>query len=141
MKAGEVKLADLSIQRRQIVAPFDGVVVDVYKHIGEWVALGDPVLRVVRMDKLKVEGFVSSSQYNPADIQGHAVSVRVKLERDREEEFRGKIVFVSPLVEPNGDYRVHAEVENRMDGNLYVLRPGLRPDMIIYVNGDLAKKD
>ena len=32
---------------------------------------------------------------------------------EREESFKGRIVFVSPLVEPGGDFRVWAEVENR----------------------------
>jgi hypothetical protein len=114
--------------------------VTLYKHVGDWVAIGDPVLRMVRMDKLRVEGFVNASKYNPADIQGHAVSVRVELERGRVEEFRGKIVFVSPLVEGAGDYRVFAEVENRMDNNHFVLRPGLNAEMTIHVNADLAKR-
>jgi hypothetical protein len=92
------------------------------------------------MDKLRVKGAVNASMYNPADIQGHAVIVRVALERGRIEEFRGKIVYVSPLVENGIDYEVFAEVENRMDNNHFVLLPGLNAEMTIYVNGDLARR-
>jgi multidrug resistance efflux pump len=140
MKSSEVDLAKLSIQRRHIVAPFDGVVVNVYKHLGEWVALGDPVLRIVRMDKLRVKGAVNASHFKPAEIQGRAVVVRVALERGSIEEFPGKIVYVSPLVENGIDYEVFAEVENRMDNNHFVLLPGLNAEMTIVVNGDLARR-
>ena len=53
---------------------------------------------------------------------------------DREESFKGRIVFVSPLVEPGGDYRVWAEVENRQPqgSNQWLLRAGQQATMTIH---------
>ena len=36
----------------------------VQKQPGEWVQAGEPVLRIARMDLLRVEGFVSAAEYN-----------------------------------------------------------------------------
>ncbi|MDQ3331954.1 MAG: efflux RND transporter periplasmic adaptor subunit, partial [Planctomycetota bacterium] len=43
----------------QIITPLDGIVTEVLKHAGEAVQQGDPILRVVRTDIVRVEGFVS----------------------------------------------------------------------------------
>jgi hypothetical protein len=41
------------------------------------------------------------------------------------------VVFVNPLVLPGGDFRVRAEVVNRMEQGQWVLRPGLEAEMVI----------
>ena len=43
----------------------------------------------------------------------------------------GKIVFVSPLVQPGGEYLVWAEVENKQENGHWLLRPGLTATMTI----------
>ena len=47
-KKAEADLADEAIRRREIHAPFDGVVQDVKQHLGEWVKPGDPVVHAVQ---------------------------------------------------------------------------------------------
>ena len=37
-KGAEVEAAEASIERRKIKAPLDGIVTNVYRHVGEWVA-------------------------------------------------------------------------------------------------------
>jgi len=56
-KEAEVEAAELAVLRRQLKAPWDGVVVKVYRHVGEWVAPGDAVMRIVYLEHLYVEGF------------------------------------------------------------------------------------
>lgn len=136
-RQAEVDAAELGIERRQIQAPVGGVVVEVYRRRGEWVNPGDPVLRIVRMDRLRIEGFVNSKNYNPNEISGRPVTVEVQLARGQTEMFQGKIVFVSPLVEAGGDYRVWAEVENRPRDNVWVMRPGLQAKMIVHLANDV----
>jgi hypothetical protein len=58
----------------------------------------------------------------------------VKLADDRKETFAGRIVFMSPLVESGGDYRVFAEVENRQapGSGQWLLRAGQTARMTIH---------
>jgi multidrug efflux pump subunit AcrA (membrane-fusion protein) len=129
-KGAEVEAAELSIERRQIRAPFDGVISSVYRHPGEWVAPGDPVFKVVQLDRLRIEGFLSAAEYDPPEIDGRPVVIEAELARGRKVKFPGKVVFVSPLVSA-GEYAVFAEVVNRQENGQWVLRPGLFATMTI----------
>jgi multidrug efflux pump subunit AcrA (membrane-fusion protein) len=131
-KEAEVQAAELSILRRQIKAPFDGVVTDVYLHPGEWVAPGDRVLRVVGLDRLRIEGSVDASQYDPEEIDGRPVTVETSLAHGRKVQFIGKVIFVSPIVKA-GSYAVFADVKNRQENGRYILREGLDATMTIHV--------
>ena len=74
-KKAERDAADLAIERRTIIAPFDGEVVTIYRHQDEWVSPGDAILRLVRLDTMLVEGAVELSTYDPHEVQ--------RLRRDR----------------------------------------------------------
>ncbi|MBI2477752.1 MAG: hypothetical protein HYV60_03620, partial [Planctomycetia bacterium] len=45
-----LRLAEHQLKKRAIQAPTSGVVVEVLKHVGEWVEPGETVVRMVRMD-------------------------------------------------------------------------------------------
>ncbi len=123
----ELDLARLNIGRRQILAPLDGVVVEVMRRAGEWVDAGQPVARVVRLDRLRAEGLLPAGIATPRML-GQTVRVEVRFESGPVEQFEGRVVFVSPEVHPiNGQVQVWAEVVNR-DG---LLRPGLKANMTI----------
>ncbi len=132
-KGAEVESADLSIQRRQIQAPFDGMVTNVYCHPGEWVSPGDRVIKVVRLDLLRVEGTLKATDYDPQEIDGRPVTIEAELAHGRKVKFTGKVVFVSPLVSVGGSYDVFAEVNNRQEDGQWVLRPGLEATMTIHL--------
>ena len=138
MKGAEVKAAKLNISRREIRSPIDGLVVKVNRRVGEWVSPGDPVVRIMRFDRLHIKGNLDASQYDPVEIKGRKVRVDVELARRRKATVTGKIVFVSPEVAINGEYEVWAEVENRLEHNEWLLRPGMPATMAIYLNDALA---
>ena len=48
--------------------------------------------------------------------------------------FSGEIVFVNPLIEASGAYRVWAEVDNHRHNGRWVLRPGMEAQMTIQLN-------
>jgi macrolide-specific efflux system membrane fusion protein len=98
---------------------------------GEWVEVGKPVVRIVRLDKLRVEGFIHVRDALPGDIVDRSVKVAVELARGQKREFTGKITFVSPLVQAGGDYRVWADVDNRREQDQWLLRPGLEAEMTL----------
>ncbi len=133
-KGVELEAAENAIGRRLIKSPLDGVVVQIFPHQGEWMQPGDPLARVVRADKLRVEGYVDSSRFDPEEVRDRPVTVEVTLADDRKETFAGRIVFTSPLVESGGDYRVFAEVENRQaaGSGQWLLRAGQTARMTIH---------
>ncbi len=113
LRAKRVDATSLEIDRRRIVAPIDGMVVAVVHKQGEWLNPGDPVLRILRLDKLRVEGFLNATKVS-SNVLGQPVRLTVELPDNRRETFDGKIVFVDPEIEPvTGQFRVWAEVRNR----------------------------
>ncbi|MEO8495352.1 MAG: HlyD family efflux transporter periplasmic adaptor subunit [Planctomycetota bacterium] len=128
-----VQAADDSIQRRRIVAPFSGQVVQVYRQSNEWVNLGEPVLRVIQLDRLYVDGFISGKDYDVVDIANRPVTVEVELARGRKDLFKGQVVFVNPTVQAGNRYRVRAEVQNRQEKDQWLLNPGSTATMVIHL--------
>lgn len=124
-----------SIERHSLVAPFDGVVFEIFKQRSEWVAAGDRVLRVVRMDKLRVKGLVSNEKYNPADVAWRKVTVTARLANGETADFPGQIVFVAMEKVGSADqFEVWAEVENRMADSFWLLMPGSTVHLSVHLD-------
>jgi macrolide-specific efflux system membrane fusion protein len=103
--------------------------VRVDRHRGEWVEPGDPVLRILRIDRLRAEGFVKV-HHTEHDLENCLVTLKVNLPGEPGAVFPGKVVFLSPEVDPvNAQVRIWAEIENRGTR----LRPGMRATMSIHV--------
>jgi macrolide-specific efflux system membrane fusion protein len=134
MKTQQNELDAAKVQRirRQIVAPFDGTIVQVFVRLGEWVEPGQKALRIVNIDRLKAEGFLRASEAD-AKLLGAPVRLTLDLAGDgfdgeRAAAFDGKVSFVSPEVDPiTGQVRVWAEIDNRAGR----LRPGQPVRMVI----------
>jgi macrolide-specific efflux system membrane fusion protein len=127
LKENECRFAEETLGRHKVVAPLGGMVVEVHRRRGEWVEPGERVLRIVRIDRLRAEGFVDARQAR-SGWMGAPVLVSIRLEEDSTEQFSGKIVFVSPEIDPvNGQVAVWAEIDNPD----LLLRPGLRATMTI----------
>lgn len=127
IKANELDAARRTLELHRITAPASGMVVDVRKHSGEWVEPGMPVLRIVRMDPLRVEAFVSAADaigMHP----GSEASFQTAGDHGARTRVVGKLSFVSPEIDPiNGQVRVWADLPNG-DGSL---RPGLQGTLVI----------
>ena len=122
--AASISIAEDEIRIRQITAPLDGTVVEVRRHVGEWVDPGETILRIVRMDRLSIEGFLNNREHGRERLTGREVVAEVDLGRGKSQTVRGKITFVSPLIQAGGDYRVRAEVENVRQADGWLLQPG-----------------
>jgi len=125
-KQNELTATQAEVTRRRIVAPFYGVIVQVYVRKGEWVKAGQQALRIVNVDRLKAEGFVAAARAT-ADLDGKPIQLTVESIGDSK-PFDGTIVFVSPEVDPiTGQVRVWAEIDNRNAR----LRPGQSAKMVV----------
>jgi multidrug efflux pump subunit AcrA (membrane-fusion protein) len=130
-KGVEVEAADKAIERRVIRSPLAGEVEEVFAHEGEWLQPGDPLARLIRTDRLYVEGYVDAARFNPGDVRDRPVTVAARLAGGREASFAGRIFNVKPRME-SGNYRVVAEVENRQDDGEWLLRAGQFVTMTIH---------
>lgn len=137
-KQSAIEVVDSDIRKRKIEAPVDGVVEKVFKRVGEWVTPGEHVVRVVRMDRLRVEGMLPAEEYSPEDVAQQPVKIEITTTRGGEKikkEVKGKLDYVSPVIE-GGEYRIWVEVENpKTEGGYWLLRPGQYADMTIELKG------
>ena len=133
-KHAELDAANLEVTRRHIASPLEGIVVKRFHHAGEWLRPGDPVVRVVRADRLRVEGMLDASRVTPAEIINQPVTITVDLPNNKRATFPGTVVFANPIVEAGMQFLVHAEVENRQENGFWLLRPGLTVQMTIQRN-------
>jgi multidrug resistance efflux pump len=133
LRQAQVDVASLNLDHHQIRSPIDGEVVQVYRKIGEWVSPGDPILRIIDLQTLRVEGFLKIDDYLRQDIKGQPVVVEIQLPRGRTETFESTITYVSPLVQASGDFRVVCEVKNRKSDGFWVMLPGMDAELTIRV--------
>ena len=135
-KHAEFEAAKLEAERRKITSVLDGMVVNRYHNKGEWVKAGDPVVRVVRVDRVRVEGMLSArasgpNHVLPSEIVNQPVTINLDLPNGKQATFPGSVVFASPIVEAGMQFLVQAEVENQQENGFWLLRPGLTVRMTI----------
>lgn len=134
-KGGELQAAEIGLARRTTKAPFDGEVQQLFQKEAQWVNPGDPILRLVKFDVLRVESYVNANQFDPVELAGKPVTVKVRLARDREVTLPGRITYVGQTVQAvTKAYLVRAEIQNQRDGDYWLIRPGLSAEMTIHVS-------
>ena len=123
LRGDQRDLAGLRLADHAVLSPSRGMVVDLLPQVGEWVQPGTPIARVIRLDVLRVEAFIDDSYYS-ADLLGRQVTFHAS--NIDGSSWRGRVVFVSPEIEPvTAQIRIWADVENH-DGRLL---PGLRGEL------------
>lgn len=121
----ESQLAQLALKRHRVDAPIDGIVIKVHRRPGQWVQIGEPILELVRLDRLRAQGFVK--QELAAKLRSLP---KISVEREDDDgdagdaqSLLGEIVFVMPEVDPvNGEVEFWVEFENPSKDVL----PGMR---------------
>ncbi len=135
-KKAEVEAAEVAVDRRILKAPFPGTVVKVYRNVGEWASPGDGIVRIVRIDRLRVGANLDATKWTPSELENRKVTVEVKLTRDRPPvKVQGQVVYVSPVVQAGQVMEVLAEIETPMDDQgRPLVRAGLQAEMTIHVD-------
>ena len=64
---------------------------------------------------------MQAEQVGGEELADGQVTVSVARQRGRTAQFTGKVVFVNPIIEANGNYRVWAEVDNRQENGHWLL--------------------
>ena len=142
-KRTERELAEHELTRRQVVAPFAGFIENRIAQLGEWVQPGTPLLQLVQLDKLRVEGDIDALRYpgqiargTPAKVLIYANSRRSSDNSQGVVELDARIGFVSSEIDLNHRYRVWVEIENEQVGEEWVYKPGMEADIIAYPVGN-----
>ncbi len=119
----EVALQQTRFDKTVVRAPFTGVAGRRYVSVGSRVAVGDPIARVARLDRLRVR-FPAPERLAATIRVGASVTLGVSAYPGR--TFSGRVVVVEPVVDPESrTFGVIAEVAN--PGGL--LKPGMSADV------------
>jgi len=108
--ARDAEVARLVVNQHHLITPIDGVVVKILRRPGQWVQIGEPVVEVLRLSRLRAEGFVDQAI---ASKLRALPKVRINAVGSTTNERPGEIVFVMPEVDPvNGEVRFWIEFDN-----------------------------
>ena len=126
LRQSERRIAEIRLEDRAITSPVKGQIAELFVQVGQHVASGQPVARVISLDKLKIEAYVSRAEVDNI-AKGQSASIESKLS-GKTIRSPGTVSFVSPEIDPlNGDVRVIIEVDNQ-DRKL---KPGMTVDLKI----------
>ena len=128
LKRNALSVAENTLMNRTLRAPFSGKVTEINLRQGDWVRPGDIVLRLIRIDRLLVEGYVMAEQLKK-DLTGVQVTLTIDIPGQLGADYKGKIIFVDPEFDPfNNRTSFRALIENH-DGKLF---PGLKGRLSIH---------
>jgi RND family efflux transporter MFP subunit len=103
-------MARLNLERSQVKAPFDGAVAERIASVGDYVAIGAPMVKVVKTDPLRLRMQVPERESTAVRV-GQAVRVTVEGSSD---SHSGRIARIAPaLRESDRVLQVEADVPNR----------------------------
>ncbi|TWT42988.1 Efflux pump periplasmic linker BepF [Thalassoglobus neptunius] len=126
LREDELAIAQNKLARRELRSPVSGMVVEVNYQPGEWIQPGEPIARIVRVDRVRAEGLIPASVVRVR--RGQPASVSFILDDGTESVHSGIVTFVDPEIDPiTEQVRVQAEIENTNG----TLRPGQHPRMTI----------
>ena len=113
----ELELARQAVRDSSLTSPLDGMVRERHVTVGQYLAVGSPVVTIVRMHPLRLRVAVPEREAQSVRVNQ---TVRVTVEGDTT-AYTGRVARISPAIdEASRTLMVEAEVPNR-DG---VLRPG-----------------
>ena len=107
--AAEADAAKVIVERHKVVSPIAGEIVDVRFHQGEAVQPTQPVIRVMNLGTLWVQGDVPGRNFGRAELQGQDVTVDFVIPpRGEKRSLPGKVIFVKPTTDTGNTYMVRA---------------------------------
>ena len=124
LKAAAVKVAELKLARRRILAPINGEVTAIKIESGQSVEAGQTVLEIEDLANLTISPLIPIRQYNVGDLDGAEVRVDVPQPDAAPVRLSGQITSYEPHVTANGLVRIHARVKNVQRNGVWVLLPG-----------------
>lgn len=127
LKEIDLKETKFELSKHEIRSRIAGQIELVERRAGEWIESGQPAFRIVRIDRLRAEGWLGveeASQIKP----NQPAEVTIHMPNRDDVTIAGNVSFVSLNSNPvDGKIRVWVEFENPNKS----LRPGLLADVVI----------
>jgi RND family efflux transporter MFP subunit len=106
----QLKQALVAEDKKNVKAPFDGVVTRRIREVGEAVDQYFPLLTVVNLSKVYLETYLPANRLGDVQ-QGQSVEVRVPDLPGR--SFKGQVFFIAPVIDPaSGEFRLKILLPN-----------------------------
>jgi cobalt-zinc-cadmium efflux system membrane fusion protein len=131
----EMRLSNAQLGQRDVRSPFEGVVVERYRTEGERIER-EPLVRVARLDPLRVEAIVPASQFGAISV-GQSAKVRTDLPNFA--VLQAKVVLVDKVIDPgsnsfrirlslpNPDHRIPSGLRCKLDLGAVDATPAIKP--------------
>ncbi len=129
------RLAETDVEMRTIRADFDAYVENRFAQLGEWVQPGSPIVELVQMDRVRVEGFIDALNYAGQVRIGAPVQVTViiggTVGNPVTKVYSGNIEYVSTELDLAKRHRIWVSVPNERRGDSWLIKPGMAATMRI----------
>ena len=102
--------ARVKLDSRTVRAPFDGTIAQLLVQPGQWVNAGEPIVRLVELERLRVEGYFRQDMIDRIKV-GITGSFTYTL-NGQVKRVPVKVSFVSPEI-VEGIFQVRADIDNR----------------------------
>ena len=123
-----VFLSQQKSDRLTLRTPISGTVTRIDHRPGEWVQAGTPIIKIIRLNELRVDCLVDMDQLDPTQLIDAPVKI-LSRRGTNESLFAGRIASYDPDVSAGGKIRVHAVVQNQRAGKHWLLLPGMSVNM------------
>src|SRR6056297_631550 len=129
----QVDLIDEQIRKAKIINPVNGTVLEKYVEESEIAVMGKALYKIARLDEIDLRVYISGAQLPSVKI-GQKVTVLVDKDAKTNQEFEGKVIWISDQAEftpkiiqtkeerVNMVYAVKVRVQN--DGTMKIGMPG-----------------
>lgn len=124
LRKSEVEAASQNLQRHAIVAPFNGVVTKVEKHVGAYVRAGEAIISIRDLEHLLVDRLIDPDSVNLKTLVGSPVRVEVESTSGQSIWLGGKITSYDHHFNSRGQIRIHARIANTAEEGVWALLPG-----------------
>ena len=126
------------LARHALESNYNAYVVEILAKPQEYVNVGDPVMRLGRMDQLWVQGNIRSDLLEVHEALHRPVTVELNLPGDRKEVFQGRVDQIGVEMHSSDNFRIKVRVENRKVGDTWLLRPLGQVKILVHLDKDVV---
>lgn len=119
-----VRLAKIRLERRQIKTPLRGNVLEILVEPGEWVEVGEPIMKIHNLETMLVDRMLPIGEWDLSALAGTEVRADVARPDGSLVRLSGEIFAYDQHVVSGGLVRAHARLKNIKQGDDWVLIPG-----------------
>ena len=112
LKGDQLTIAQIRLKNRHVNSEIDGTVVEVFHTAGEYVNAGEPIARILNLNRLRVICAGSAREIRLSKLSDEAVFKFVQPDGE-EISIPAKVTFLSPEIDPvRQTFAVWAEIQN-----------------------------